>query len=303
VVVGAGDAELARLADPGVRAAKAGVRDLAALLVARRDAGTTVSATVAVAALVGIRVFATGGIGGVHRATPEDGALRDRSSDLVELARRPVCTVAAGPKVILDVAATAEELESLGVPVVGWRTSELPAFYVAQSGVELEHRVDDAGAAAALLRLHWEGLGRAEGVLLCVPPPDPLPPARVEAVLAQALTEARALKLTGKLLTPFLLQALDRARFAPPAARTRRCSRPTPAWPARSRRRWPTVDLYEHAQLPPAPRAGPRRRRACSRRAPRRARGGAGGRPRHRVEQLPRVSGARLPHPALDARR
>jgi len=210
VVVGAGDAELARLADPGVRAAKAGVRDLAALLVARRDAGTTVSATVAVAALVGIRVFATGGIGGVHRATPEDGALRDRSSDLVELARRPVCTVAAGPKVILDVAATAEELESLGVPVVGWRTSELPAFYVAQSGVELEHRVDDAGAAAALLRLHWEGLGRAEGVLLCVPPPDPLPPARVEAVLAQALTEARALKLTGKLLTPFLLQALDR---------------------------------------------------------------------------------------------
>jgi pseudouridine-5'-phosphate glycosidase len=210
VVVGAGEEELVRLADPGVRAAKAGVRDLAALLLAGRDAGTTVSATVAVAAMVGIRVFATGGIGGVHRAAPEDGALRDRSSDLVELARRPVCTVAAGPKVILDVAATAEELESLGVPVVGWRTAELPAFYVARSGVKLEHRVDDAAAVAALLRLHWRGLGRTEGVLLCVAPPEPLPAEVVEGVLAEALAEARARRLAGKLLTPFLLQALDR---------------------------------------------------------------------------------------------
>lgn len=210
VVVGASEAQLARLADPAVRAAKAGVRDLAALLLAGRDAGTTVSATVAVAALAGIRVLATGGIGGVHRAGPADGALRDRSSDLVELARQPVCAVASGPKVILDVAATAEELESLGVPVLGWRTGELPAFYVAQGGVRLEHRVEDAPAAAALLRLHWSGLGRREGVLLCVPPPHPLPAAQVEAVLAEALLEARARRLSGKLLTPFLLQALDR---------------------------------------------------------------------------------------------
>jgi pseudouridine-5'-phosphate glycosidase len=211
VVVGAGDELLARLADPALRTAKAGVRDLAAVLQARRDAGTTVSASVAIAARVGIRVFATGGIGGVHRAAPEDGALRDVSSDLTELARRGVCVVAAGPKVILDVPATAETLESLCVPVIGFRTSELPAFYVAASGVRLEHRVDDAGAAAELLRLHWVVLERREGVLLCVAPPAALPPEQVEAALAVALTEARARKLSGKLLTPFLLQALDRA--------------------------------------------------------------------------------------------
>jgi len=211
VAIGASDAELARLADPGTRAAKAGVRDLAALLLERRDAGTTVSATMAIAARVGIRVFATGGVGGVHRAGPHDGALRDRSSDLLELSRHPVCVVAAGPKVILDLAATAEELESLCVSVVGWRTSEMPAFYVAQSGVRLEHRVDGASEMAALLRLHWEVLERSEGVLLCVPPPASLDPAEVEGALAEALAEARGRHLSGKLLTPFLLQALDRA--------------------------------------------------------------------------------------------
>lgn len=212
VVVGVDAEGLARLADPAQRAAKAGVRDLAALLNARRDAGTTVSATVAVAALAGIRVFATGGLGGVHRGFPSDGsALRDVSSDLLELARRPVCAVCAGPKVVLDVQATAEELETLGVPVVGYGTSELPAFLVAESGVRLEHRVEDAAGAASVLRLQWEALRRREGVVLCVPPPEPLPPARVEAALAAALAEARARGLGGKLLTPFLLQALDRA--------------------------------------------------------------------------------------------
>jgi len=212
VVVGAEEHDLARLADPVSRAAKAGVRDLAALLLARRDAGTTVSATIAIADRVGIRIFATGGMGGVHRAVPaEDGALRDVSSDLVELSRRPVCVVAAGPKVILDVAATSEQLETLCVPVVGFGTSELPAFYVAESGVPLEHRVDDAAGAAALLRLHWRVLERREGVLLCVPPPAPLAAARVEQALAAALVEARARGLGGKVLTPFLLGALDRA--------------------------------------------------------------------------------------------
>jgi len=212
VVVGAEEHDLARLADPVSRAAKAGVRDLAALLLARRDAGTTVSATIAVADRVGIRVLATGGMGGVHRAVAaEDGALRDVSSDLVELSRRPVCVVAAGPKVVLDVAATSEQLETLCVPVVGFGTSELPAFYVAGSGVPLEHRVEDAAGVAALLRLHWRVLERREGVLLCVPPPSPLAAGRVEQALAAALVEARARRLGGKLLTPFLLAALDRA--------------------------------------------------------------------------------------------
>ena len=211
VVVGAGEAELARLADPATGARKAGARDLAALMRSGRDAGTTVSATVAIAARVGIRVFATGGIGGVHRSGAEDGALRDVSADLAEMARCPVCVVAAGPKIILDVPATSEALESLCVPVVGFGISEMPAFYVAASAVPLEHRVDGAAEAAALLRLHWDVLGRAQGVLLCVAPPSPLPPARIEAALATALARARAARCTGKALTPFLLAELDGA--------------------------------------------------------------------------------------------
>jgi pseudouridine-5'-phosphate glycosidase len=211
IVVGAGEGDLARLADPGDRAAKAGVRDLASLVLSGRDGGTTVSATVAIAARMRIKVFATGGIGGVHRAGPGDGAQRDVSSDLAELSRRAVCVVAAGPKVILDVAATVEELESLCVPVVGYRTSELPAFYVASSGIRLEHRLDDAAAVASLLRVHWQVLERPEGVLLCVAPPSPLPAGEVEAALEEALAAARSRGLSGKLLTPFLLQALDRA--------------------------------------------------------------------------------------------
>jgi pseudouridylate synthase len=213
VVVGASEAELARLGDPARRPAKAGARDLAPLLAARRDAGTTVSATAAIAARVGIRLFATGGIGGVHRLMPGDPptAAGDVSADLLELARSPVCVVSAGPKAILDVPATAEALETLGVPVVGFGTGELPAFYAASSGVALGHRVEDAAGAAAVLRLHWDGLGRHEGVLLCVPPPEPLPRAEVEAALAGALAEARRRGVTGQEATPFLLAAVAEA--------------------------------------------------------------------------------------------
>lgn len=213
VVVGASGAELERLADPARRPAKAGARDLAPLLAARRDAGTTVSATVAIAARVGIRLFATGGIGGVHRVLPGDppAAAGDVSADLGELARSPVCVVSAGPKAILDLPATAEALETLGVPVVGYGTSELPAFYAASSGLPLAHRVERAADAAAVLRLQWDGLGRREGVLLCVPPPEPLPRAEVEAALGAALAEARRRGVSGPAATPFLLAALAEA--------------------------------------------------------------------------------------------
>ena len=174
VVVGATEAELQRLAAPALGAAKAGVRDLAALCASGRDAGTTVSATCAVAARAGIRVFATGGIGGVHRrASPAEPF--DVSSDLIELSRRQVCVVCAGPKVILDLPATAEALETLGVPVLGFGTSEL---------------------------------GQGSGVLVCVPPPSPLPRAEVERALSAALGEAAQRKLAGKELTPFLLARL-----------------------------------------------------------------------------------------------
>ena len=210
IVVGATDAELQRLADPALGAAKAGVRDLAALCAAGRDAGTTVSATCAVAARAGIRVFATGGIGGVHgRGAPTDPL--DVSSDLLELSRRQVCVVCAGPKVILDLPATVEALEALGVPVLGFGSSELPAFFTDSSGIRLEHRFDDVASVARALRIHWDELGHGSGVLVCVPPPSPLPRAEVERALSAATSEAARRNLAGKELTPFLLARLAEA--------------------------------------------------------------------------------------------
>lgn len=213
IVVGAGDADLARLADPASGAAKAAARDLAPLLAAGADAGTTVSATAAIAARAGIRVFATGGIGGVHRIPPGEppSGAADVSADLAELARRAVCVVCAGPKAILDVPATAEALEALGVLALGWRTSELPAFYSDRSGVSLEHRVEDAAAAARVLSLHWGALRREGGALVLVAPPEPVPRATIEAAMAAALESARERGVRGKAVTPFLLEAVARA--------------------------------------------------------------------------------------------
>jgi pseudouridine-5'-phosphate glycosidase len=213
IVVGAADSDLARLADPTSRPSKAAARDLAPLVLAGRDAGTTVSGTVAVAALAGIRVLATGGIGGVHRMAPGDppAGAADVSADLAEIARRRVCVVSAGPKAILDVAATAEALESLGVLAAGWRTSEMPAFWSDASGVALEHRVEGAGEAARLLSLHWGALGREGGVLVLVPPPEPIPGEVVEAAVSAALGAARERGVRGKAVTPFLLEAVARA--------------------------------------------------------------------------------------------
>ncbi len=209
LIVGASDAELERLADPSRKPAKAGARDLAALLAAKREAGTTVSATCVAAELAGIRLFATGGIGGVHRRMSEREPL-DVSSDLGEISRRRVCVVSAGPKAILDLPATAELLETLAVPVWGFRTSELPAFYADASGIPLEHRVDSPEQAARGLQLHWDALRMQSGVLLAVPPPRALPRAEIEAAMAQALAEALARKLSGKETTPFLLSAVAR---------------------------------------------------------------------------------------------
>ena len=210
IVVGASDEDLARLADPARKPAKAGSRDLAAVCASGADAGTTVSATCAIAARAGLRVFATGGIGGVHRrGDPAEPA--DVSSDLLEMSKRAVCVVSAGPKAILDVPATAEALEALGVPVIGYRTSELPAFYTEGSGVMLEHRVEDAAQMAKLLRAHWDGLGLGTGVLLAVPPPLPLPRAEIEVAISAALAEARTQRLPGKQVTPFLLARVAQA--------------------------------------------------------------------------------------------
>jgi pseudouridine-5'-phosphate glycosidase len=210
LVVGVTEEEVRRLAEPERRPAKASARDLAPLIASRRDAGTTVAATCVAAALAGIRVVATGGIGGVHRAPPGEPAWRDVSGDLAELARCPVCVVASGPKAVLDVPATAEALETMGIPVVGWRTGELPAFWSAGSGVPLEHRVESAGEAARLLEAHWSGLARPGGLLLAVPPPRALPREEVEAAVEAATAEASRAGRSGKELTPFLLEAVAR---------------------------------------------------------------------------------------------
>jgi pseudouridylate synthase len=210
IVVGASDADLQRLADPASRPAKAGVRDLAAVCAAGGYAGTTVSATCAIAARVGIRVFATGGIGGVHRRALASDAL-DVSSDLLELSRQRVCVVCAGPKAILDLPATAEVLEAFAIPVFGFRTSELPAFYTDASGIPLEHRFDDAASIARALHMHWDELRQSSGVLVCVAPPSSLPRNEVERAIADALQEAARRKLAGKQMTPFLLAALAQA--------------------------------------------------------------------------------------------
>lgn len=210
IVVGATAAELERLADPPRKVAKAGVRDLAVLCALGRDAGTTVSGTIYAAVAAGIRLFATGGIGGVHRAAGVQAW--DVSSDLTAMAEYPVAVVSAGAKAILDLPATMELLETLGVPVVGLGVDELPAFYTNRSGLALEHRVDDAAAAARILETRWNVLGQRGGVLFANPVPAgrELPGEQVEEAIGRALAEAEAAGVKGKAATPFLLGRLAR---------------------------------------------------------------------------------------------
>lgn len=202
--IGLDDDLLTRLAADGPAFAKAGATDLAVAVAGRRCAATTVSATAVLAARAGIRVFATGGIGGVHRG---DGA--DVSHDLVALARTPIAVVSAGAKAILDLPRTLETLETLGVLVIGYRTAELPAFYTRSSGLTLEHRVDDAAALAAICRTRWDGLGQG-GVLVANPVPvaAALDVDAIDRAIATALAEAAAAGVSGKRLTPFLLGRL-----------------------------------------------------------------------------------------------
>jgi pseudouridylate synthase len=177
---------------------KVGPRDLAACVASGETGATTVGGTLAAARQAGIRFMGTGGIGGVHR-----GRRFDVSADLVELARAQVVVVSSGAKSLLDVDATAELLETLGVPVLGWRTDTIPRFYDEAGGPPVSQRVDDAETAAAIATAHWE-LGGA-GVLLANPPPESVD---VEALIEGALTEAEELGTTGQGLTPFVLARL-----------------------------------------------------------------------------------------------
>jgi len=203
LIVGAGHALLERLADPAASPAKAASRDLGPLLAARRLASTTVSGAVRAAHLAGIGILATGGIGGVHR-----GAVRtfDVSSDIDELAATPVVVVCAGAKSILDLPATLELLETRRIPVIGYRTAELPAFYAAASGLPLAHRVDDPAAAAAAIAAH-RSIPGAGGMLIVQPPPGEvaLDSAQLERWIIAGLADAERRGIRGGAVTPHLL--------------------------------------------------------------------------------------------------
>jgi pseudouridine-5'-phosphate glycosidase len=173
--VGLDDADLRRVASPD--AVKVSSRDIGPALVQRRIGATTVAASVRAASLVGVRFFATGGIGGVHRGHPED-----QSADLEEIARSAVAVFCAGAKIILDLRMTLERLESLGVPVLGFGTDEFPAFYARRSGCEVSARADGAKEAADVLRAAWTTETR--GAVVAVPPPYDLDGAEEMAIRA-----------------------------------------------------------------------------------------------------------------------
>jgi pseudouridine-5'-phosphate glycosidase len=189
-------------------ARKVAERDLAvAVAMAWEYGATTVSASLALAALVGIRVFATGGIGGVHRGAEITG---DISADLDAIAVHPVVTVCAGAKAFLDLARTLEHLETAGVPVLGWRHDWFPAFYTRSSGLPVPHRVEDARSVAAILAARARLLA---GVLLTVPIPEAaeLDPVALDEALSSALSDAEAKGVTGAAVTPFVLSRISEA--------------------------------------------------------------------------------------------
>lgn len=207
-VVGLDEGELRALATTdGVR--KCSRRDIA-IAVARREHGaTTVAGTLVLLAAAGVRVLATGGIGGVHR-----GAERtfDISADLVELARTLAIVVCAGAKAILDLPRTLEVLETAGVPILGWHTDELPAFYASSNGLPVTARVESAQDVAAVARAAWT-LGTTAGLLVGVPPPPgtTLETEAVDRAVADALAEANRRGISGAAVTPFLLGAIAEA--------------------------------------------------------------------------------------------
>jgi len=188
----------------GVR--KVSARDVPLAVAQRADGATTVAASLMLASATTIAVFATGGIGGVHRDAPFD-----ESADLVELARTPMLVVCAGAKSILDLPATWERLETLGVPVIGYQTDEFPGFFTAETGIRLGATATTIEEIVSMFRTH-RALGRSQAVLVVQPPPAAyaLPRARVEAAVDEAQRDARQNGIRGAAVTPFLLAAVTR---------------------------------------------------------------------------------------------
>jgi pseudouridine-5'-phosphate glycosidase len=204
--VGLADEELELLGRSG-QAQKVSRRDLPAVLASGGVGATTVAGTMICAALAGIEVFVTGGIGGVHRGAAESF---DISADLQELARTSVAVVCAGAKSILDIGLTLEYLETHGVPVLSCEQDNFAAFYTRDSGFRADYRLDEPAAQARFLRTKWD-LGLAGGVVLSTPVPQAaaLERADIDAWTEQALAEARERRITGKAVTPFLLQRIQ----------------------------------------------------------------------------------------------
>jgi pseudouridine-5'-phosphate glycosidase len=201
--VGLTDGEIEQLARLGQNAIKVSRRDLPFVVAQGQTGATTVAATMILAAMAGIRVFATGGIGGVHR---EGAQSLDVSADLQELAQTPVAVVCAGAKSILDLPLTLEYLETHGVSVIGYQTDVLPAFYCRESNCRVSHRLDSAEAIARVLRTQW-ALGLKGGAVIANPIPSAfaMPQGVIDQAINQALAEARQQGVIGKKVTPILL--------------------------------------------------------------------------------------------------
>ncbi len=206
IKIGLSQTELETLVQDA-HAVKASKRDIPYVLSQKLNAGTTVAATLFCADYAGIKLFATGGIGGVHR-----GEEQDISADLIELAKTPIAVICAGAKAILDLPKTLEFLETYSIPVIGYRTKTFPAFYSATTAYKLSAHVEDIDTLANLLRLHWQ-LSMPSGILIANPIPleDEIANDIIEPVIAGALKLAETKKINGKDITPFLLSEIAQA--------------------------------------------------------------------------------------------
>ena len=195
--------EIEYLGKKGVEATKTSRRDIPFILANKRDGATTVASTMIIAALAGIPIFATGGIGGVHRGANQT---MDISADLQELAQTNVVVVSAGAKAILDLKLTQEYLETQGVPIIGYQTDELPAFYTRKSGLGVDYRIDNLEILAEAMKIKWS-LGLNGGILVANPIPAEfeMDYAPINRAITEAIAEADAKGIEGKELSPFLL--------------------------------------------------------------------------------------------------
>lgn len=204
--VGLSEEEIEHLGKEGTKAVKVSRRDIPVVIAKKLDGATTVASTMIFAETAGIKVFATGGIGGVHRGATET---MDISADLEELHQTNVTVVCAGAKSILDLGLTLEYLETKGVPVLGYKTDELPAFFTRKSGFKVDYRMDSPEEIAAAVKAK-DALGLSGGMLVANPVPEEysMDPDKIEAVISEAVEEAKALGISGKKVTPFLLEKI-----------------------------------------------------------------------------------------------